>query len=265
MLAFIAFTFAALPSARAHPDLDRAVASAQEAEFEVALAGFERALASGTLTRDELITLLTERSLVLHALGQRGGLAWDLAALALIAPGHDLGRRAPPELVDAFAQATARQGAAVTISASCTPASTGLQVSAEVTGLSDPSLARIKLRTQREQGAPVVHDASEVEVAVGEGEELSYSAELVGMGNVVLVRDGSEDSPKECEAPNLDEPPAGLAGTGRQDGKNRKLWWWVGAGGVAVITAVTIGLVVANNNDEPSNDTPVGRPMVTFK
>ena len=189
-------------SARAHPELDKAVASAKEAEFDAALAGFEQALASGTLTRDELVVLLTERALVLHALGQRGALAWDLANLALIEPGHDLGRRAPPELVDAFAEATSRQGRAVEITASCEPSGAGLRVTAQVTGLSDPSLASVTLRTRREQGAETRHDVSEVEVAVTDDESLHYRAELVGMGNVVLAQDGTSGSPRSCGAPD---------------------------------------------------------------
>lgn len=263
-LCFVLAMFTALPCALAHPDLDQALASAEEAEFDAALSSFERALDSGTLTRDELVTLLTERSLVLHALGQRGALAWDLANLALIEPGRDLGRRAPPELVEAFSRATARQGAAVSVSATCSPSSTGLQVSTTVTGLSDPSLARVKLRTRRADGAEIVHDASDVQIAVGPGESLSYSAELVGMGNVVLAQDGSAGDPKVCEVPNLDEPPVAVAGTDKRDGKSRKLWWWLGAAGVVAVTAVTVGLVVANGKDDSSDDTSVGRPMVMF-
>ncbi len=265
MLAMVAVLFTAPSTARAHGDLDQAIASAEEAEFEAALAGFKRALDSGTLTRDELVTLLSERSFVLHALRQRRALARDLATLAMIEPGHDLGRRAPPELVSAFQEATSRQGAAATIRASCAPSRTGLRVTTSVSGLSDPSLAQVKIRTRREQGTETANDASEVAVPAGPGESLAYSAELVGLGNVVLTRDGSASAPKMCELPDLGEPPVAVAGTAREDGKNRKLWWWLGAGSVVAITAVTVGLVVANKNDEPSGDTAVGRPIVSFK
>ncbi len=264
LVVFVALNAAAFPRARAHPDLDQALASAQDAEFELALSGFERAIASGTLTRDELITLLAERALVLHALGQRGALAWDLATLALIEPGHNLGRRAPPELVNAFADATSRQGAAAAVRASCEPSSTGLRVTAKVTGLSDPSLASVKIRTRPDQSPETVNDASDVEVAVEPGESLGYSAELVGLGKVVLAQDGSTEKPKMCELPKLEKPSLVDARPDRKDGKSHKLWWWVGAGGAVVLGAVTVGIVLATQSDEQSEDTSVGRPMVSF-
>lgn len=264
-LAITASTFLAPPVVLAHPDLDKAIASAEEAEFEAALSGFERAIASGTLNRDELITLLAERALVLHALGQRGALAWDLATLALIEPGHDLGRRAPPELVSAFADAAARQGAAVKIRASCAPSGAGLNVTARVTGLSDPSLASVRIHTRQGRGDDIIHDGTEAEVSVPAGETLRFSAELVGLGQVVLAQDGSPEEPKLCESPTLGEPSAVAVGTTRQDGKSNKLWWWLGAGGVVAIAAVTVGVVVAKSGDDSSSDTSVGKPMVTFK
>lgn len=252
-------------TALAHPDLDQGVQSAEEADFDAALAAFERALDSGTLTRDELVVLLSERALVLHALGQKGALAWDLANLALIEPGRSLGRRAPPELVQAFAEATARQGATVTIHVACEPSSTGLRLTAEVKGLSDPSLGSVVIHTRKADASQVNHQAAEAEVSIGPGESLLYSAELVGMGKVVLANDGSPAAPKVCEAPNLNEQPVVAMGTDKQDGKNRKLWWWLGAGGVVAVTAVTVGIIVATNKDDPSNETSVGRPMVSFK
>ncbi len=263
-LAIMASTWVAPLTAFAHADLDKAIASAEDAEFEAALTSFERAIASGTLSREELITLLTERVLVLHALGQKAALVGDLATLALIEPGHHLGKRAPPALVNAFANATARQGAALDISASCAPSGGGMTVKAHVTGLSDPSLARVRIYTRRDPGEPVVHNGTEAEVFVPAGTTLRFSAEVVGLGDVVLASDGSMDSPSVCASPTTAAASGIALDSGPQDSKGHKRWWWIGAGGVVAITAITVGLVVANSGGDSSRDTSVGKPMVSF-
>ncbi len=265
MLAVLAAGAVCPVAARAHAELDRAMEDSKNAEFDAALESFDRAIASGTLTRDELVLLLTERALVLHALRRPSDLTRDLARLALIAPEHELGTRAPPKLLKEFEGAVMRQGSAVTLTATCQQAPVGMRVSSVVTDLPDPSLASVRIRTRRANEPEVVHDASEAEVAITGTEPLRYSVELVGLGQVVLARVGSPDAPRMCGSTDAGEPLAATAGTERKDGKNHRLWWWIGAGGAVAIAAVTVGLVVASNGDSQASDTSVATPMVTFK
>src|SRR4051794_35753037 len=61
----------------AHPALDEAKRLVTELEFDAALASFQTAVDSGELTRDELLDLLSERTLVLHALHREPELVQD--------------------------------------------------------------------------------------------------------------------------------------------------------------------------------------------
>ena len=54
--------------------------------------------ASGTLTRSELIELLSERAFVFHALHRKGELVQDFIWLSALDPNHRLDLRAPPDL-----------------------------------------------------------------------------------------------------------------------------------------------------------------------
>ena len=74
----------------AHPDLDDAKRLAADLEFDAALASFDRALSSGKLTREELVQLLSERVLVLHALHRKDALVQDFVWLSALAPDRSL-------------------------------------------------------------------------------------------------------------------------------------------------------------------------------
>ncbi len=257
-------------TAHAHADLDRGVAHAENAEFDSALAAFSAAEASGTLDRDELVVLLTERALVLHALKHEEiheeALKRDLALLAMLDPTLTLGRRAPPALAAAFDRARSQQGGALKLKASCRPSPVGMQISAKPSGLDDSSLATVHvyMRREGEQSFSPLPNLSN-DVGASEGDDLLYYAEVVTAGGVVIARAGSETSPLSCQAPDADGAVAGAGGNPRRDGdRRRKLWWWIGAGGAVALTAVAITLVVARD-DSSGSQTAVGQPMVTFE
>src|SRR5687767_13926086 len=100
MLALAALCALALTPdvASAHPGLNEAKRLASDLEFEKSLTAFDGALASGTLTREELIVLLSERAFVFHALRRQEDLIKDFFWLSALAPDHRLDLRAPPDL-----------------------------------------------------------------------------------------------------------------------------------------------------------------------
>jgi len=93
----------AMPApARAHPMLDRAVASYEEANFETALRTFDAAARNADLSVEELLELFEMRALVHHALGDEASMRADLRRLNAVRPSYELGRLAPPPVRDVF-------------------------------------------------------------------------------------------------------------------------------------------------------------------
>ena len=88
--------------ARAHPMLDRAVASYEEANFETALRTFDAAARNADLSVEELLELFEMRALVHHALGDEASMRADLRRLNAVRPSYELGRLAPPPVRDVF-------------------------------------------------------------------------------------------------------------------------------------------------------------------
>lgn len=255
----------------AHADLDRAREHAAEAEFDAALTAFEAALSSDSLTHDELVTLLAERILVLHALGKKQQLDDDLSALVMLGREDALDRRAPPQLVDALTTKKRARQQTLTFDARCEPSATGTKIHAQVGGVV-PNVAvtlRIHVRGAKE-GKWSVYDSDDVELSSNMGKAVSYYGELLGYGGVVLASAGSVDMPRTCSTPPersvvqvqaaspAVEPPV------RRDSSQRKKWWWLSAGGVLAIGAVTVAVLATRNNEAEPKST-VGNPMVRFE
>lgn len=87
--------------------LQHAMELSLDAEFDAARALFDQLLVSGTLTPEERVLALSERSLVLFAVGAEDELAEDLRQLAQLAPEARLSERAPPALLARWQQVSA--------------------------------------------------------------------------------------------------------------------------------------------------------------
>jgi hypothetical protein len=248
----------------AHPDLDRGIKLATEAEFSQALTAFAQGLESGTLTRDELIVLLSERVLVLHALGKRAELERDLSALAMLDPSRAFDRRAPPELREIFAAKRDERDGPLSLEVRCDLDDGDVHIGAHATGtwgVDDLSL-RIHARGPGEVRY-TQFDTNEIDLTPETEGNVDYYAELVGFGGIVIATAGTLDDPRHCG--EGDALAGGLAAPSEErDGSNRKLWWWIGAGGALAITAVAVAIVVTRD-PEPSDKTMISRPMVTFE
>lgn len=79
--------------------LQQAIELSLDAEFERSLALFDQLLSGAALDQRRLVLLLSERSMVLYALGKQEALEDDLRRLARVAPDTTLSERAPPQLV----------------------------------------------------------------------------------------------------------------------------------------------------------------------
>ncbi len=88
--------------ARAHPLLDQAMTSYEEANFQAALHTFNDAAQNADLSVEELLHLFEMRALVHHALGNRAAMLADLRRLAAVRPSYRLSRLSPPPVRDAL-------------------------------------------------------------------------------------------------------------------------------------------------------------------
>lgn len=90
---------ASVSEAEAHALLAKGVALSLEAEFEAAREVFDALGAGAPLSPNERVELLSERSLVLFALGSDSDLSDNLRELAELKPDAVLSERAPPALL----------------------------------------------------------------------------------------------------------------------------------------------------------------------
>ncbi len=255
---------ALVPSqALAHPDLDAAIESAEEADFDAALVSFDAAISSGQLTRDELILLLSKRSLVLHALNRDTALGRDLSLLAMLAPDLELGRAAPPPLIARWTELRSSQAAPLSVSGSCTPTAAGAEVSAQVEGLRDAELGQVFIHMRSAGGRWVQKQASQVDISSGD-DARDYYVEVRGLGGIQLAAEGSADEPLHCAA--LTDPSAAAGPTDEGGGKSKKkMWWWIGGTGVVVAAAAVAAVIVlGGQSGKQSDQTVVSKPMVSF-
>jgi hypothetical protein len=256
---------AAPAPALAHPDLDAAIEHAAEADFDAALASFDAAIASGELTRDELIVLLSERSLVLHALNRDEALGRDLSLLAMLAPDRELGRAAPPPLIARWTELRTSQAAPLSVSGICAPTPSGAEVSAQVEGLRNPELGQVFIHMRAPGGRWLQKQAAKVDVSSGD-DARDYYVEVRGLGGIQLAADGSIDEPLHCAS--LADPSAAVGPTDDGGGKSKKkMWLWIGGTGAVVVAAAVAAVIVLggqNGGGKQSDQTVVSKPMVSF-
>lgn len=262
--------------ALAHPDLERGKRLAYELDLDQAVAAFDAAVASGTLSRTELIELLNERALLLHALKREEELKLDLAWLSALAPEHKLDLRAPPELI-ALWRSIRDQGHGPLRLELATRMLDAVQeviieANAELTGtVPEGARTRISLRHKdgvwRTQVGGVMRDRG----APGDGMELH--AEALGPGGVVVARLHSETAPLKLTlrsgADHLERTDGAGAGATRSEREGR--WgrrhrgWIIGTTLVLVAAAagVTTYLLLRDKGEDRSDQTSV-KPMLTF-
>ncbi len=245
-------------TAWAHPQLDEGKRLFAELELEGSLGAFQSAVDSGELTREELIELLAERALVLHALHRREELISDFVWLSALAPERILDMRAPPALVATWISVRDQGRGVLGVSLAHESSASGLKLRAEFTG-TVPEGVRTRIGV-RARGAEwdVVDDSERTWPATQRG-ELEVFAEALGFRDVVLATDGAREAPKSIL---VDPLPYGSQ-VDAEERRRRKKRWIVSGAAVLAVAGVAVGAYfIARNASRddgplPSEVTPV--------
>lgn len=245
--------------AAAHSDVDEGKELLMEAEFERALEAFERAARSNDLTREELIELLSARSLVHLALDDAAALRLDLRRLASLDREHRWGREAPPELTQAFADTLTVIEGELSVTSEVNAVPGGIEVRGEAQADHGGLVREVWIHARSRAGS--YHRMSRSTQVLPEGERLYYYVVAIGPGNAIVASLGSDDSP-------LISTPA-LAGPSlihQDDGEDGGLspWLWVGVGaGILVVAGVILAVVLAGSAS-PDGTQPEAPMVIGF-
>jgi hypothetical protein len=255
-----------LTPALAHPDLDEAKRLAADLEFDAALGAFDKALKSGDLTRAELVLLLSERVLVLHALHRKDALVQDFIWLSALSPDHRLDLRAAPDLT-ALWTSVRDQGRGllkVELVAEAKPSGV-VEARATLTG-TVPEGARAQLWLRRPAGAFVALPLPELHESAEPGSSVALYAQAVGLGNVVLAEDHTPNDPLHIMIGATDAPGESQGPSEREPSWARRHKGWLIGGAVVLVAAAAVvtGVLVVRRNSDGSSDQTNLKPMVTF-
>jgi len=256
-------------TARANPDLEKAIRLSGELEFTQALRAFQKALDSGQLTRVELARLLSERALLLHALRRQSEVVSDFRWLAAVDPNYQLDQRAPPDLTAIWESLRREAGGAskVEIRDESTPGM--LRLRPLVKG-ARPEKLHIDAYFRVGGGAFEVLDENlGIERRYPQGAEVQAYASLIGLGNVELSTAGTPQNPLAFAVP-AETGAAVAAGYDAQqsqapaDSKRRidPKWLWIGGAAVVVVVVVITAAVLAGGGQD-SKDVRI-MPVANF-
>lgn len=268
-LAALTGTLLALAApAQAHPDLDQGKRLTRELEFEPALAAFERALGSGSLTREELIDLLVDRALSLHALRRQEELVEDFLWLSALDPDHRLDLRAPPELTALWISVRDQGRGALKVTLAAQANERGeLAAKASLSGTA-PEGARARIVLREPDGNWRNVDSAEVNEALPEG-GLELYAEALGLGSVVMARDHGPESPLRVSP--VDAARAASTTTPLEASQPSASWArryrgsLIGSAAAAVVVAiVAVVLATSSGGETKHSESTILKPMVSF-
>lgn len=258
----LASALAALPAA-AHPDLDRAVRLSGELDFERALRSFERALDSGTLTRDELSKLLAERALLLHAVRRRDDVVQDFIWLAAIAPDYQLDARAPPDLTAVWDRVRSREGGPVRVRLVLERHAGRPRLRPVLEGPHPPGLVVVTHWRANDAPFAVSEGTQPVDLGIAEGDMVLAYAELRGPGRVVIAHTGAEQQPLALRLADQANEGGVMAATDmRSDRPNRRKWIWIGGAAAVVVAGIVAGAIIASSS--PDSDQTQLMPVASF-
>jgi hypothetical protein len=247
---------------RAHPDLDAAKRLAADLEFDAALSSFDAALSSGKLTREELVLLLSERVLVLHALQRKEALTQDFVWLAALAPDFRLDLRAPPDLTALWTSVRDQSRGPLRVAVVAEAAAAGeVAARAELRGtVPEGARARLLLRRPGERFAALPLPELRERAAAGTSFELY--AEALGLGQVVVAHDRDAKDPLRLTA-TAREGAAPIDEGHEPSWARRHRGWLIGAAAVVVAAAAVVTGVMVARADDTKDQTNL-QPVVQF-
>jgi hypothetical protein len=257
--------------AHAHPEIERGKRLAYELDLEEAVAAFDAAVASGTLTRAELLELLSERVLLLYALKRAAALKSDLTWLAALKPEHKLDLRAPSELIGLWTSIRDQGHGPLRLELATRMSDAGQEVTlearAELTG-TVPEGARTRISLRRKKELWRSQEGGAMRDQGVPGDSMQLYAEALGPGGTVVTRLHSPTAPlqltlRTSEADRAASAPR--AEHGDRWGKRHR-GWIIGTTLVlvaAAAVAVTTVFLLRDKGEDRSDQTAV-KPMLTF-
>jgi hypothetical protein len=250
--------------ARAHPGLDEAKRLVTELEFDAALAAFQAAIDSGELTRAELLDLLSERTLVLHALHRETELVQDFVWLAALAPEHILDMRAPPAMVAMWKSVRDQARGPLGVRLVHEVEGHELRLHAELTG-TVPDGVRTRIGVRAADGTWQFSEGPDRREAVQTSGTRAVYAQALGLGGMVVAEAGSLESPQEIQVDLRVNQPVAANGADDLTHRRRRRAWIIGASAAVVAAgiALTSYFVVKSKHDGEKPPTNL-HPMVSF-
>jgi hypothetical protein len=264
---------ALLGTARAHPLLDQAQRALEAGEFDVAIEAARQAEAAQDLSRQDLVSLLALRATAHHALGQNEDALAALRLLASLEPAHVWSPATPPSIVEAYARAAS--GLSGPLGARIVRVLESGQLVLRLEIENDPGGLVRGTRIWVRRGARdfEAHDDRSVPQDL-EGGDLGYYAEVVGLGNAILVTVGSRGAPLtldlDQERPRTRERRGGrdrptphtsprLRGSvaPEEEASGSLPWIALGVGAAAIAGAIAVILVVRPDAGIVSVDDPI--------
>lgn len=220
----------------AEQELQLAQAHLEQAEFQEALALYNRMFRDVRMEREQLVRVLWRRAFVLHIIGDSAAAGRDLTALGSLEPDFNLPPDSPPSLTRAFNSID--RGTRLGVHCSTHALEVGVHVQCRVVG--DPSrLAQhVRVHYRSPTGAwEVVRAPASLP---GPVEGLAYFGEAVGPGGAVLARDGARDRPHRVASSMVVSDTTASSG-------DDELYLGLGLGiGAALLVGIIVGVIVVS-------------------
>jgi anti-sigma-K factor RskA len=244
-------------SARAESALTRGLALANEAEFEAALAAFDDAIEHEQLSRSELVTLLTERVLLFHALVRPREQLDDLRYLAAIEPDFQFDARFPPAVLVQFHELTS-QTVPLELRPELTREREDVRIKAHVSGARSTPGAVVSIALRPSGGAWSVHEGDELLVPSARS-AVDYYVEVTGLGHAPLLKHGNAEQPIRELALSSDTLARDDSPSSAPNRHRRRRW----IAGLAVSAVAAVALTLALTLPRDSEQTKL-QPQVQF-
>ncbi len=254
--------------AHAHPKIDQARRSYEQADFDKAFELLGEAESAETLTRAELATLYELRALVHLGLHNYVEMETDLERLVLVDPDRAPNARMPPDLARALSKVRAGSRGPLEVQVAATSGQSGVTLEAALSTETFGVVNEIRLFGRRDGTTEWVTSTDGLLlVPASTGEAVQYYAEAVGPGGQILAHHASAKVPKLIhvgERLSLDGAAGGLAPNGRNvdTSRRRKRLAW-GIVGAALVAGAVVAAVLLLRDDGESDTTRV-QPEVTF-
>ncbi len=267
--------------ASAHPLLDDAVASYEDADVRGALRTFNLAARDADLSVEELLTLFEMRALVHHAMGNETAMLRDLERVAALRPSHRLTDLAPPPVREAYLETLEANGGTMAVELVLEEKTFEGKpfVVARMERVPKGLVHRISLQCRVEpDGRTVARTVQGTRARIPIYESGAYrrctATAETRRGTMLFGAkiDGAPPAPKlplpEATPATLEPQPSLTYQRPDHDGptdeaskKKKKKWpWIVAVSAIAVAGGVTAGVLLSRRSSE-SQSTPTGLTM----